>query len=271
MQPSDASEVKWFRDSAEAFRCMCLHQEEYSARGLFIVFCESLWRDQVQHSPDLPPTPTSTGREACPLVNDPWLEQKDDTARADGGNQPETPVKLDGGHPAGTQRFESSSHSDSSQICSRSEGSVVQTAKEVNRNTRNNAEEALVGFPRWMRKGKTDIQHIAQYFHLPINDAAKELGICLTVLKKICRRNGLKRWPHRKLKSIDKILVSMDAVALLRETNESNDLLNTTTSLGDNPVQSAYDLLGVPDTKLEQKPSMGAASFDHVLPELVSW
>ena len=42
---------------------------------------------------------------------------------------------------------------------------------------------------------------LAQHFHLPINAAAKELGICPTVLKKICRRNGMRRWPHRKVGS----------------------------------------------------------------------
>lgn len=42
---------------------------------------------------------------------------------------------------------------------------------------------------------------LAQHFHLPINAAAKELGICPTVLKKICRRNGMRRWPHRKVES----------------------------------------------------------------------
>ena len=40
---------------------------------------------------------------------------------------------------------------------------------------------------------------LAKHFHLPINIAAKELGICPTVLKKICRRNGMRRWPHRKV------------------------------------------------------------------------
>ena len=35
-------------------------------------------------------------------------------------------------------------------------------------------------------------------------------GICTTVLKKICRKHGLKRWPSRRLRSIDK------QVALLR-------------------------------------------------------
>jgi hypothetical protein len=47
-------------------------------------------------------------------------------------------------------------------------------------------------------KSKTR-EELAKYFHLPIAEAAKELGVCATVLKKICRKNGISRWPHRKV------------------------------------------------------------------------
>eukprot|EP00190_Bangiopsis_sp_CCMP1999_P001382 CAMPEP_0198731980 /NCGR_PEP_ID=MMETSP1475-20131203/33136_1 /TAXON_ID= ORGANISM="Unidentified sp., Strain CCMP1999" /NCGR_SAMPLE_ID=MMETSP1475 /ASSEMBLY_ACC=CAM_ASM_001111 /LENGTH=579 /DNA_ID=CAMNT_0044495009 /DNA_START=249 /DNA_END=1988 /DNA_ORIENTATION=- len=46
---------------------------------------------------------------------------------------------------------------------------------------------------------------LAEYFHLPINDAAKELKMCVTVLKKQCRSHGVRRWPYRKLKALDKL------------------------------------------------------------------
>lgn len=36
------------------------------------------------------------------------------------------------------------------------------------------------------------------------------LGVCTTVIKKICRENGVRRWPQRKLKSIDKIMGSIE-------------------------------------------------------------
>jgi hypothetical protein len=52
---------------------------------------------------------------------------------------------------------------------------------------------------------------LSKYFHLPINDVAKELGVCATVLKKICRKNGIPRWPHRKIKSLDKMIATLDA------------------------------------------------------------
>ncbi|KAH9318153.1 hypothetical protein KI387_019922, partial [Taxus chinensis] len=60
------------------------------------------------------------------------------------------------------------------------------------------------------RTGKLKISDLAAYFHLPINVAAKELAICPTVLKKICRRNGMRRWPHRKIKSIERIIMTLE-------------------------------------------------------------
>ena len=60
------------------------------------------------------------------------------------------------------------------------------------------------GFKR--EKGGANILELAPYFYYPINEAAKRLGICPTVLKKICRKHGLRRWPHRKLQSIERAL-----------------------------------------------------------------
>ncbi|ESQ34392.1 hypothetical protein EUTSA_v10009656mg [Eutrema salsugineum] len=40
------------------------------------------------------------------------------------------------------------------------------------------------------------------HFHLPIKQASRRLSLCPTVLKKICRRGGLNRWPHRRVKSL---------------------------------------------------------------------
>lgn len=32
------------------------------------------------------------------------------------------------------------------------------------------------------------LEELARYFHMPIAEAAKEIGVCATVLKKICRK-----------------------------------------------------------------------------------
>jgi hypothetical protein len=43
------------------------------------------------------------------------------------------------------------------------------------------------------------LEELQQYFGLPEKEVAKRLGICLTSLKKVCRSNGILRWPYRKV------------------------------------------------------------------------
>ncbi|KAK4277311.1 hypothetical protein QN277_015327 [Acacia crassicarpa] len=54
------------------------------------------------------------------------------------------------------------------------------------------------------RAGKMKLSDFSDVFHLPIEEAARLVNLCPTVVKKICRKEGLPRWPHRKLKSIMK-------------------------------------------------------------------
>ena len=56
------------------------------------------------------------------------------------------------------------------------------------------------------------LEQLSAYFHLPINEAAMQLGVCPTVLKKMCRSKGVDRWPHRKIKSIDSLIESLQKV-----------------------------------------------------------
>jgi len=65
---------------------------------------------------------------------------------------------------------------------------------------------------------------LSKYFHLPINQVAKELGVCATILKKICRRNGIPRWPHRKIKSLDKMIFNLN-MNLEKNPTEKEDIL----------------------------------------------
>jgi len=55
------------------------------------------------------------------------------------------------------------------------------------------------------------LPELSKYFKMPEKAVAKHLGICLTSLKKICRQNGINRWPYRKIKSLDKKLRKLDA------------------------------------------------------------
>lgn len=49
-----------------------------------------------------------------------------------------------------------------------------------------------------------------QVYHLPISEAAEGLDIGVTVLKKYCRKFKVPRWPFRKLKSMEKLIVSVE-------------------------------------------------------------
>lgn len=73
--------------------------------------------------------------------------------------------------------------------------------------------------PMDQRKGCTDIRSIAQYFVHPISDAARMMSICPTVLKKICRRHNIHRWPQRKVRGGERrrgppgVVACMDSAA----------------------------------------------------------
>jgi hypothetical protein len=53
------------------------------------------------------------------------------------------------------------------------------------------------------------LEELSKYFHMPEKAVAKELGICLTSLKKLCRSYGITRWPFRKVSAY---LISLVAI-----------------------------------------------------------
>lgn len=47
---------------------------------------------------------------------------------------------------------------------------------------------------------------VSQYFCMPVKQAASELNVGLTHLKRRCRELGIPRWPHRKVKSLETLI-----------------------------------------------------------------
>jgi hypothetical protein len=43
------------------------------------------------------------------------------------------------------------------------------------------------------------IDVLRAYYYLPIAQVAKCMGICTTLMKKICRKNNIYRWPYRQV------------------------------------------------------------------------
>ena len=54
-------------------------------------------------------------------------------------------------------------------------------------------------------------EELAKYFNMAADQAADKLGLCMSAIKKICRRHGIIRWPHRKLLSANKSLALIDS------------------------------------------------------------
>ncbi|KAL6843295.1 hypothetical protein ACP4OV_027008 [Aristida adscensionis] len=63
--------------------------------------------------------------------------------------------------------------------------------------------------PRWPQ--------IAAVLHLRLNDAAAELGVCASTLKAHCRRNGLPRWPGKKIRYVMAKMEQLSVEVVIRE------------------------------------------------------
>ncbi|CAE6103962.1 unnamed protein product [Arabidopsis arenosa] len=87
-------------------------------------------------------------------------------------------------------------------------------------------EQSTTKLPKQREKRKTPLaaqrertkqmtlKDICQLFDLPIEQAAKEMKVCVTVLKKICRKGSLRRWPHRKIKSLQAKIEALKTLLL---------------------------------------------------------
>ncbi|CAI5738089.1 unnamed protein product [Hyaloperonospora brassicae] len=51
---------------------------------------------------------------------------------------------------------------------------------------------------------------LCPYFEKPLAEVANIFGICMTLMKKICRKNGVPRWPHRQIRGLHKSIWSIE-------------------------------------------------------------
>ncbi|CAN0060746.1 unnamed protein product, partial [Pylaiella littoralis] len=54
------------------------------------------------------------------------------------------------------------------------------------------------------------VELVRQYFNYPLRPAAEAMYISVTTLKRLCRRHGVKRWPHRQINGINKALSDLE-------------------------------------------------------------
>ncbi|GJN00239.1 hypothetical protein PR202_ga17655 [Eleusine coracana subsp. coracana] len=83
---------------------------------------------------------------------------------------------------------------------------------------------------------------VSQYFYMPITQAARELDVGLTLLKKRCRELGIPRWPHRKMKSLQTLI---NNVQVLQEAGKAT---------GEEELRALVEMLQQEKQLLEQRP-----------------
>lgn len=90
------------------------------------------------------------------------------------------------------------------------------------------------------------------HFEKPLAEVAAMFGICMTLMKKICRKNGVPRWPHRQIRglrksiwSIEKALRCCESEAQKRSYNDhlqkQRAKLLTILKGPDGPSRAAFD------------------------------
>eukprot|EP00166_Cyanidium_caldarium_P000676 ctg_126.g84 len=67
------------------------------------------------------------------------------------------------------------------------------------------------------------LEDLRRFFHMPRDVVAAQLGICVTLLKKISRRNGVMHWPYRRLKNLRRRLVAKQAELRLCHHRDVSD------------------------------------------------
>lgn len=91
---------------------------------------------------------------------------------------------------------------------------------------------------------EVDYARVAQLFELPIKAAAVRLGVSLNCLKKMCRsKMGIRRWPHRKLSSLDHLFEDFEADSFLASSAREAVLQRI--------VANRADILAAPNTAID--------------------
>jgi hypothetical protein len=63
------------------------------------------------------------------------------------------------------------------------------------------------------------LEKLRRRFHMPTTEVARHFGICVTLLRKVCRRLNIKRWPNRQIRKIDNCVQSLQVAMQNADTD----------------------------------------------------
>ncbi|CAM9699517.1 unnamed protein product, partial [Hapterophycus canaliculatus] len=46
---------------------------------------------------------------------------------------------------------------------------------------------------------RVTLRDLERYFEYPIEEVSKMMGVSTTIIKRLCRKYGIKRWPYRQV------------------------------------------------------------------------
>ncbi|KAG3107522.1 hypothetical protein PI124_g12657 [Phytophthora idaei] len=138
--------------------------------------------------------------------------------------------------------------------------------------------------PNMTASSSITLDMLRPHFEEPLAKVAASFGICVTLLKKICRRHGIARWPHRQITGLRKSIASMEhaigyfdgdrresyAEQLLKQKRKLAALLENPTT--NNPLLANEEDQRVENTRRQTKasPVHGNESGYEVAPALMT-
>merc|ERR1711865_299528 len=81
------------------------------------------------------------------------------------------------------------------------------------------------------RSYRISYEDLEKHFDQPLVDVARKFDVCTTFFKKICRQHGIKRWPFRKLKSLQRKMKTSNQMLLVPQPEKTHQVARSSPDL----------------------------------------